>query len=154
MNLKQYRTISGQVNAELKAVFKKYGFDLRKLSARVDETTGVIRWSIEGFDTKHKAANGESTSPERELWKKFATLYDLNPAWLGKAFRFGGKSYTITGLRQRGKRNVLATRDGKTYVFAPDDVSVFMQAVGQAIGRPPTDAADELAGIKSLADRI
>jgi len=64
-----------------------------------------------------------SHDPLAEDWKKYAHIYDLDVAWLGREFPSDGKTFTIVGLdTKKRKYPVIATRDGKRYKFPTDVV--------------------------------
>ena len=66
---------------------------------------------------KTNAVEGRSTMHEREIYRRMAYIYDLNPEWLDKTFVSGGKTFKLAGLKTRGEKNVIATCNGDTYFF-------------------------------------
>lgn len=123
MNLKAYRGISAAVSADLASTLAKYGLKMGKMSARVDEFCGTVRYTIEAADVNLKDASGEKTTPEAERYKQFgALLHGLEPEWLGRKLKMGGRTYTVDGMREgRSEKCVTITRDdGKTFVVKPE----------------------------------
>jgi hypothetical protein len=120
MKLADYRGIATQVNEELEAVFKKYGFRMGKLSASVAERDGTIRYSITVTDMNLKDESGEQTTAEALRFKNQAVIFGLKPEWLGQTVNMGGKDFTVAGLKGgRAEKCVLMTHGGKTYVVRP-----------------------------------
>ena len=42
---------------------------------------------------------------QRKDFKKFATMFDLNPEWLDKEIVLSGRTFTITGLNRKASKN-------------------------------------------------
>jgi len=134
----EYRKSHKATCAAVEAALKANGLTLKKIRASVDPTSGVIRFSIETHLANQKGADGEATNPERERYKNEASLWGLSPEWLDKPMVMAGREYVISGMRARGKKIVLATCGGKTYVFDHEDVTLFMSRApnaASALGR-------------------
>lgn len=113
MNLSQYKKISAQVNADLTAVLAKHGFKVTKLNASIEAISGTLRLTIGCADTNHKDASGAVTTPEREYYKQFCTMYDMKPEWLGDTVTFSGEKHTIAGMKNtRSDKCILVERTG------------------------------------------
>lgn len=64
--------------------------------------------------------NGEVLNKEAESFKTNALFYGLKPDDLGKIFYFGGKNYTIVGLKPKNYQTctIIGERsDGKRFKF-------------------------------------
>lgn len=91
-----------------------YGTDVR---VRLD----VVKVELE---------NGVNVAtPEAANWKQMARYYGLPEDGLGKTFRNGGHTFTVTGLNtRRGRYPVLATReDGKQFKFPTETVAALLK---------------------------
>ena len=83
------------------------------------------------------APDGSEQTKEMLDYKEYAGLFQLDPGYLGKAFVFKGRSYTVAGLRPGAtKFPVLATRDdGKRLAFPAETVArLFGKAIGGRTG--------------------
>ena len=130
MLLKEYRAISKDIDNDIREVFKKYGLNLDKRTAKVDEFGGTVKYTVTLADANLKDADGKDTTPEREHWKNVATYYGLKPEWLDKTVVFCNGTFTITGLGfWQAQRNVLLKRaDGEIFVCSPSDIKARMPA--------------------------
>lgn len=123
MDLAKLRLIAPKIDADLDAVFAKYGLKVRQRRASTDPTTGTVKWSITTNDTNQRGKDGALTTPERELFKECARMYDLQPEWLDKSITLNGTDYKIVGLRKVRKNNVSLTRaDGKAFTCSAEQV--------------------------------
>lgn len=68
--------------------------------------------------------NGIAKTRAAEDFERAAILYGLAATDLGRTFRSGGRTFTITGLRPRaGRRQIIAMADGgKEFCFSAEDV--------------------------------
>ncbi len=124
MDLEQLRIISPAIDAEIKQVFAKHGFNVTHRKASTDPSTGQLTWNLKLADANMKDKDGNQTNPEAERYKLYAEMYGLPSDGVGRVFQsYGGKTYTIIGLRGgRAQKTVVAERDGKRFVFDPVDV--------------------------------
>lgn len=128
MNLQQYRQISPAMNEELKALFDKYGFDTRALRASIDDRIGIVRLLIEIGDRNHKSADGSVISPDAAYYLEHVRLSGelskLKPEWLNDTFSMAGRTYTLTGMKRKGKKNLLIRRDdGKDFIMDEQSIA-------------------------------
>lgn len=136
MNLKQYRTISTQMNAELTAVFAKFGFDVRQLRAGIDPKIGIVKLSIELGDTNQKDESGATVSPDAlyylEHVKMMGEFTKLKADWLNKECRMGGENYRLVGMKRKGKNCmlILRLRDNSMRVTSEEQVVLFFGRAG------------------------
>lgn len=130
MELNQLKLIGKALDAELTALFAKYGLKLANRSATVYPSSGEVKYRITLTDTNLKDASGNETTSEAERFKKEAFLYGLNPTDLGKTFRSGGREFKIEGLKGgRSRKSLLVSSNGKRFVFDPADVVRLLQPV-------------------------
>lgn len=125
MKLIDYRKIAKQVEADLRAALAKHGLTLKPFGARIEERLGLVRMSLECVDANLKAADGSKTTPEAEYWKAAASLYELDPKWLGEEFTSNRRLYRVVGLLRGRKTKVVQlehVETGKTYVTTAEDV--------------------------------
>jgi len=137
MKLAAYRQIADPMNVELKAVFAKYGFDTRRLSAKIDESLGIVRMTLELGDVNHTNESGEKVSPDAAYYLEHCKLWgsssELKPEWLNETFRMGGRTYTLTGMKRAGKKTMLITRDdGKVFVMDVESIALHFNAKARA----------------------
>jgi hypothetical protein len=73
--------------------------------------------------------DGQVNTREAENFKVLAEVYGLNSDDLGKTFTYGGKRYTICGLKPRCSKPVIAqSEDGRMYRFPADGVKAMLAA--------------------------
>lgn len=133
-----YKTIDERLAADLDAVFAKYDLKRGRLNASIGD--GTIRFAINTTYAKMTDASGQQTDPEREAFKKYGSMFDLNPEWLDKIFSVGHERFRIAGLRIAKRRNlptkVLIERqsDKSMRITTLEHVIAFMKIAA------PTDA--------------
>lgn len=80
-----------------------------------------------------KGENGEVNTREADDWKVMAPLYGLKAEDLGRTFKAGGKEYKIAGWRSKARsKPIVATRGDKGFIFAVDDVKMFLDMAAKA----------------------
>ena len=109
-NLDLMRT---EMDAALAAVSAKYGVTIE---------TGNIRYAADrlNFKTSLEVNIGTKSNAQQAEWDRHCGSYGFTKADFGKPFVSNGQSFTISGLKPRGKKyNILAkTAAGKCYKFA------------------------------------
>ena len=95
---------------------------------------GNISFQDNRFSTKLKAnivsEDGVVQTREREDFTRYAqSLCDLDPDWLDDSFTDNGKSYKITGLKTKARKNkiMLECSDGRGHVAPADMVKRMME---------------------------
>ena len=95
---------------------------------------GNISFQDNRFSTKLKAnivsEDGVVQTREREDFTRYAqNLCGLDPDWLDDSFTDNGKSYKITGLKTKARKNkiMLECSDGRGYVAPADMVKRMME---------------------------
>lgn len=141
MKLAAYRKIAEPMNVELKAVFAKYGFDTRSLSAKIDERLGIVRMTLELGDKNHTNESGEKVSPDAAYYvehvKMFGEFSPLKAEWLNDTFSMGGRTYKLVGMKRKGKKNILIERDdGKVYVMDDEAIALHFNAKARLAAKP------------------
>jgi hypothetical protein len=123
MDLTTLRVIAPSIDNDIKDLFAKHGLKVSKRNTTVDSATGSVTWKLTLADINLKDRDGNPTTPEAERWKQYANIYNLPADGVGRTFQWGGRTYTIVGLRDgKSRKSVVAERDSKTYVFGPDEV--------------------------------
>jgi len=120
------RNLTTDISEALKTVATKYGISLTYKGARFSPSNATIK-----LEAAVIGASGVAESRERKDFTTYASMYNLNPAWLDKLFVHGGESFKITGLSTRKRKNpvlCVSQRNNKTYIFPADTVKVLMEA--------------------------
>lgn len=100
------KKIRNQINEDLAALGKEYGLTIHAGNASYDANavTFKVECALEGFDR------------DKEDFDQTHFLFDLPKDAYGKEFTFGGRKYTLVGLKpNRPKFPILAARDGSNY---------------------------------------
>jgi len=130
--MSEYSKVHKATCAAVEAALKANGLTLKKITASVDQATGEIRFSIKTHLAAMKGSDGKATDPDRERFKREAEIGFANGPrldWLDRPFRSGGQSYSVCGLKPRGRLRLIAKRaDGKMFKFAVEDVARLMAA--------------------------
>lgn len=152
MKLAAYRKIAEPMNVELKAVFAKFGFDTRRLSAKIDESLGIVRMTIELGDTNHTDASGEKVSPDAAFYLEHCKLWgsssELKAEWLNKECRMGGENFRLVGMKRAGKNCmlILRLRDNSLRVTSIEQVALFFGRAGIHPGENVGSTTDQGRG--------
>jgi hypothetical protein len=80
-----------------------------------------IKFKMEVFDTSG------GLSPGQDEFNRQCRVYGLEPVDFGREFRYGGKTFKLSGVIPRGRKFVLQGRnvsDGRTYKFRIDVVNI------------------------------
>lgn len=114
MNWKaKLETLRPLINAALAEVGKANGVEM-KLAPRgtYDPDAGTFHFKLEGYE-----AGGDP--PELALLRQFASLYDIDLAWLDKDITTrDGKRYRLCGINARSRKCLAkGQHDGKVYTF-------------------------------------
>ena len=83
-----------------KAGLKTIRASLNKAFREVEEAHG-IKLNIGNISYE----DGTVEDEQRKDFKKFATMFDLNPEWLDKEIVLNGRTFTITGLNTKASKN-------------------------------------------------
>ena len=109
------KLLRAELDAAVYDVAQKYGISLKFGNASFTPNSATIKLNV-----AIKTADGTVVNREREDFTKYAEMYDLKPEWLDKTFVNGGKTFKITGLAMKRRKNpVMATcvSTGKGYIF-------------------------------------
>tara|TARA_R110002073_G_scaffold36463_1_gene105899 strand:+ start:833 stop:1279 length:447 start_codon:yes stop_codon:yes gene_type:complete len=94
------KTIRASLNKAFREVEEAHGIKLNIGNISYEDTT---------FRTTLKASivneDGTVEDEQRKDFKKFATMFDLNPEWLDKEIVLSGRTFTITGLNRKASKN-------------------------------------------------
>lgn len=123
MDLKTLKTVSKQIDADLDAVFAKYGLKINKRTASVDPITGDVRWNIGTTSTNLKDRDGNETTADRERFKADGHYFGLTPDMLDAEIEFSNGTFKIVGLKGgRGRNIVIIRKGGKDFLAPPEQV--------------------------------
>jgi hypothetical protein len=116
------RKITDECGKALEAIAVKYGLklDRKNCSYMVDEMPVAYR-----LLTVTPDENGNALDADGKEFRKYAAMFGLKPADLGREFTSRGEKFRICGLKSRSpKFPVLAEniRTGKVYKFAAEGV--------------------------------
>tara|TARA_R110000851_G_scaffold2716_2_gene10997 strand:+ start:260 stop:706 length:447 start_codon:yes stop_codon:yes gene_type:complete len=94
------KTIRASLNKAFREVEEAHGIKLNIGNISYEDTT---------FRTTLKASivneDGTVEDEQRKDFKKYATMFDLNPEWLDKEIVLSGRTFTITGLNRKASKN-------------------------------------------------
>jgi hypothetical protein len=121
MNLQQYRAIAAALNTDIVSTLAKHGLAVKpgQIGATIDPLTGAVNIRIKAADANFKDTDGNPTTPDAELFKKFAPAVGLNADLLGKTFFISGQPFTVVGWRDtRGNKPIVIKRtaDGRPFL--------------------------------------
>lgn len=160
MKLSEYRKISPAMNAELKTVFEKFGFDVRQLRASIDERIGIVKLSVELGDKGQKDETGATVSPDAlyytEFCRQMGEFTELKPEWLNRDFRMGGENYRLVGMKARGKNRmmILRLRDNSLRVTTEEQVALFFGRAGIHPAENVGSTTDQARGARPLGELL
>lgn len=108
----ELNAIAAESIAALKAVAERHGCTVADFGGKFDTYTFTPKITF----TKTTTASGESV--ERVAFRDMAHLMNLNPDAYGKSFSYGGRTYTIYGIKPSLSKPILCRRDdGKLFKF-------------------------------------
>jgi len=111
------RLIQTDILAAVQAVAAKHGVAITPGGGSFEPMTATVKLSIKVL-TADDGRSGDEVN-----FGKYCQLFGLPADTYGKTFRVRGLDYTVSGLDlKRRARPVIATRDGKTFVFRVEDV--------------------------------
>lgn len=113
---------------------KKLGLTVKAVGGSFDDN--ILTAKIQFTVTERE---GQKVDPAADDFRKYATVYDLQPADLGRVFLMRGEEYTVAGLLMyKRSKPVLVTRsrDKKRFSMTPEDVARLLH-VGTKAERAP-----------------
>jgi len=107
------KKVLDDIDEAVKAVGEKWGLSIKLTSTSFNDA---------GFRTKIDAGivgEGGVNKADEKLWRDFATLNGLDPDAFGKTFTYGGKTFTIVGVKTKSSKYPIIglNGDGKRYKF-------------------------------------
>lgn len=115
MNRETMKLLNDAVDAALKPVADAWGLTVSVNGGRFDATT--FKPKIEFKTAEADAAN----------FAKWAPMFNLDPADLGRSFRANGQVYTIVALKPAARtRPVVTESHGKQYVWPSSAVLTWL----------------------------
>lgn len=124
--LNHIKANSNALDAELTAVFAKYGIKVMGRTARVDAADGTYKFNI-SYATPEGSATKLKKDEENFRFYANGSNTNLNPDWFGKKFRSGVNVYKIVGYNPKKRaKPVMLDCNGKSYSASPDYVRSFM----------------------------
>jgi hypothetical protein len=120
--------LRAEIQEALKSVAAKHGISITTGNGTFTGDNATLKLEIAVI-----AVDGTVVSKTVSAFQSLATLYGFKPEDLGRTFKSGSRTYTITGLdRNSYKYPLLASSNGKTYKLPLD-------AVRKALGIPVTN---------------
>ena len=117
----EVRILGEAIESALQKVGDQYGVHIIRGNGRFDPTNLTLK-----IEASIVGENGEVVTKEAKDFKKFATMYGLNPSDLNKTFTtWNGKQFEITGLSLRKSKNPILAKKvstGKTFIFPSEEV--------------------------------
>lgn len=117
-NREVLRQIETQIAAAAQAIAAEHGIKITAAGGAIGAHESLVKLRLEVVQT------ADGRTPAKADWDTYSSMYGLKPDDFGKQFHNGGATFTITGIKPRTKRPILATRagNGQEYVFAADVV--------------------------------
>lgn len=109
------KAIGREIEDAAREIAKKHGVSISYAGGTYGDRN-VVKFQIASV-----AADGTVETPEREFFKRMATLYGLSPDDLGKDFRSGTTTYRIIGLSPAKRKYPIIAEHlgtGKRYKFS------------------------------------
>ena len=118
------RLIAEDIRAALEPIASKWGIQLDYGGSSFLPDKATIK--VIAF-----IPSAEAPSPDAAEFKRYATVYGLEPGDLGRSFNHHGHQFTITGLAPKSRRFpvVCEREDGKGFKFP-------VRTILLALGRP------------------
>lgn len=119
------RMIQQRMQTVLEDLGKELGLSFRAGNARFDDASATVKVHVGTI-----GKGGVVVDPLASDFKKYAKMYGLKPAWLGKSFKWAGQQYRIVGLNTRGRvRPVIVERNGRRFRASEQEVAQGMRKV-------------------------
>ena len=124
LNKQVLQALRADVNEALKAVAAKHGLGLELGNATFDPRAGTAKFAMLVAEPSASGATDHATVKAEAEWKELASLYRLDPKWLGASGkRATGATFKVLGLvSARTKFPVLCDVDGKRLLLTIDEV--------------------------------
>ena len=126
-NKPECRRVTEEVNKALAEVGRKLGINIQR-SGNATYDNSTFRFKVE---CSLIGENGEVRSREAEDFKRFASIYGLEPEHFGATFKtWDGSEYTITGLNMKARKRPIIAKNiqGKSYVFPASEVKAHLES--------------------------
>jgi hypothetical protein len=75
-------------------------------------------------------ADGSTVAAEKAVFAQYASLMGLKPEDYGREFTQRGRTFVISGIAPRRRKNPVMARDkksGRTYLFQPEIVTLLLK---------------------------
>lgn len=125
LNKQVLQALRADVNEALKAVAAKHGLGLELGNATFNPRAGTAKFAMLVAEPSASGAIGRAIIKAEAEWKELASLYRLDPKWLGvSGVRLAtGATFKVLGLvSSRAKFPVLCDVDGKRLLLTIDEV--------------------------------
>lgn len=109
--------VNARIAEALMGISAELGVSIRPVGGTFATNHYVVKLEIATISD-----DGAVQSRDADAFRHHAGIYGLSPNDLGRSFRSGGRDFVITGLRSRGKRQILASNSGKEFCFVAEDV--------------------------------
>ncbi len=112
------------MEAELAALFKKYGVTGEVKSAKVDSNGRYATFSLQVSAVQ---ANGVASTPERTAYLQYAKLYGVEPDWLGREFKINEDTVVLDGVNRKAKKypfvlSIVDDQQGRFYKLSAEQL--------------------------------
>lgn len=104
-DLASLRKHSAALDAELKAVFEKYGLTMTNRRAKIG--AGKCEYKIE----LNCGVGEDSTDVERKIYEAYASFLGLPADGFGSTYEHFGKRFKITGVNPKKPKNCVKVTD-------------------------------------------
>ena len=87
-------------------VLNKYGLSVDVNTMRTDKVSCEVK-----FTMAVQSSDGKAQKASEVQFKRYAVMYGVKEDALGGQFKVQGKTYTITGLNPKARKNVILLED-------------------------------------------
>lgn len=116
------RRVHAAIEVAVRKVAEAEGFTVLRSRMSYDDAGFKVN-----IGAAWKAGTVSNVDGEQVEWQRYAPIYGLPSDALGKSFKVGARVYKIVGIRPTAhKRPIIAECNGKRFVFAPEDVRIFL----------------------------
>lgn len=118
LNRNTLQDLQTEMLAALADVAQRHGVKFGTAGGSIDPVRSILKISVTAADVK------AAKETAKAQFKRYAVVYDAEPAWFDKTFTMRGSSYTISGIAPGRSKNCIQIRraDGKTFVCPPSTI--------------------------------
>ena len=118
-NKQNIRQLQNELESAIKKICRQYELDVEMDGGVFNDTTASLKFKITVPNS-----DGTKRNPLIEDFKKYASVYGLDPTDLGREFDSGTSRYTIIGLKPQNRDYPIIVRGarGGEFKFRASDV--------------------------------